>query len=119
MNYCFALLDEGGFCERTLPSAYSVWKKSSVGECKAPKFDPFVYTHPVTGEAKSMLSVDYTAREDYATAKGSFFITYKSIIIGLWILSMVFEAKGIVLLLQWMLTYPASKDGSDAVEEYE
>merc|ERR1719428_859667 len=32
---------------------------------------------------------------------------------------MTFEAKGIVLLLQWMLTYPASKDGSDAVEEYE
>eukprot|EP00747_Dinoflagellata_sp_TGD_P121949 gnl/TRDRNA2_/TRDRNA2_173513_c1_seq8.p1 gnl/TRDRNA2_/TRDRNA2_173513_c1~~gnl/TRDRNA2_/TRDRNA2_173513_c1_seq8.p1 ORF type:complete len:270 (-),score=59.68 gnl/TRDRNA2_/TRDRNA2_173513_c1_seq8:228-1037(-) len=64
-----------------------------------------------------MLSVDYEARESYETAKGPFFITYKSIIIGLWILSMVFEAKGIVLLLQWMLTYPTSKDGSDAVEE--
>eukprot|EP00747_Dinoflagellata_sp_TGD_P105826 gnl/TRDRNA2_/TRDRNA2_169668_c1_seq4.p1 gnl/TRDRNA2_/TRDRNA2_169668_c1~~gnl/TRDRNA2_/TRDRNA2_169668_c1_seq4.p1 ORF type:complete len:584 (-),score=105.41 gnl/TRDRNA2_/TRDRNA2_169668_c1_seq4:105-1856(-) len=121
MSYCFALLEGGGFCERTLPSTYSVWKKSAVSECKSPRFDPFVYTHPVTGEAKSMLAVDYEARKDYENAKGTFFITYKSIIIGLWILAMVFEAKGITLLLQWMITYPSpkNKDGSDCVEEYD
>eukprot|EP00747_Dinoflagellata_sp_TGD_P092184 gnl/TRDRNA2_/TRDRNA2_165316_c0_seq1.p1 gnl/TRDRNA2_/TRDRNA2_165316_c0~~gnl/TRDRNA2_/TRDRNA2_165316_c0_seq1.p1 ORF type:complete len:553 (+),score=124.16 gnl/TRDRNA2_/TRDRNA2_165316_c0_seq1:223-1659(+) len=119
MEYCSNLLMGGGFCERTLPSTYSVWKKSSVGECKKPHFHPFSYTHPVTEVTKSMLSVDYEARRDYETAKGSFFITYKSIIIGLWILSMVFEAKGIILLFQWLATYATSRDGSDAVEEYD
>jgi hypothetical protein len=74
----------------------------------------------VTNIAKSLLSVDYTARQDYETAKGYFFITYKTIIITLWILAMVFEAKGILLQVQWMITFPApkNKDGSDCVEEY-
>merc|ERR1719174_2350260 len=66
-----------------------------------------------------MLSVDFEARRDYEIAKGPFFITYKSLIIGLWILSMVFEAKGIVLLINFLISYASSKDGSDAVEEYD
>eukprot|EP00747_Dinoflagellata_sp_TGD_P193022 gnl/TRDRNA2_/TRDRNA2_58673_c0_seq1.p1 gnl/TRDRNA2_/TRDRNA2_58673_c0~~gnl/TRDRNA2_/TRDRNA2_58673_c0_seq1.p1 ORF type:complete len:572 (+),score=129.08 gnl/TRDRNA2_/TRDRNA2_58673_c0_seq1:97-1812(+) len=119
MDYCFGLLQKEGFCERTLPSTYSVWKKSAVAECKAPRYDPFVYTHPVTGTSKSMLAVDYEARKNYEEAKGTFFITYKCIIIGLWILAMVFEFKGIVLLLQFLATFASSKDGSDAVEEVE
>ncbi|CAK0846431.1 unnamed protein product [Prorocentrum cordatum] len=29
LKYCYDMLDEGGICDRTLPSTYTVWKKSS------------------------------------------------------------------------------------------
>eukprot|EP00747_Dinoflagellata_sp_TGD_P212520 gnl/TRDRNA2_/TRDRNA2_85607_c1_seq1.p1 gnl/TRDRNA2_/TRDRNA2_85607_c1~~gnl/TRDRNA2_/TRDRNA2_85607_c1_seq1.p1 ORF type:complete len:561 (+),score=120.88 gnl/TRDRNA2_/TRDRNA2_85607_c1_seq1:247-1683(+) len=119
MKYCHALLADGGFCEATLPSTYSVWKKKAVEECKKPYFFPFVYTHPVTGDPKSMLSVDYEARRDYEMAQGPFFIMYKSFVVALWILSMVYEAKGLILIFNFLIVYPSSQDGSDAVEEYE
>mmetsp|Transcript_146654 Transcript_146654/g.470584 ORF Transcript_146654/g.470584 Transcript_146654/m.470584 type:complete len:224 (-) Transcript_146654:533-1204(-) len=34
LEYCHKLLEEGGTCERTLPSTYSVWKKSSATQCR-------------------------------------------------------------------------------------
>eukprot|EP00747_Dinoflagellata_sp_TGD_P145716 gnl/TRDRNA2_/TRDRNA2_176614_c7_seq1.p1 gnl/TRDRNA2_/TRDRNA2_176614_c7~~gnl/TRDRNA2_/TRDRNA2_176614_c7_seq1.p1 ORF type:complete len:611 (+),score=145.72 gnl/TRDRNA2_/TRDRNA2_176614_c7_seq1:83-1834(+) len=117
LKYCHALLASGGFCEKTLPSTYSVWKKEAVEECGAPSYSPFTYEHPTSGEMKSMLSVDYEARQDYEMAQTPFHITYKSLIIFLWILAMCVEAKGLVLLANLLLVVEISKDGTDAVEE--
>merc|ERR1719379_1962762 len=32
---------------------------------------------------------------------------------------MIYEARGILLILNWIIVYPRSEDGSDAVEEYQ
>lgn len=117
LDYCYALLEQGGTCERTLPSTYSVWRKNGEEQCGGPDYDKFVYTHPVTGKQKSMLVVDYEARKDYSRAQSStMFLTYKSIIIGLFTLAMFAEFKDIMDLVNWIICFPSAKDfGEDAV----
>jgi len=71
LDYCHALLEDGGMCERTLPSTYAVWRKTGASQCRGPQYSKMVYKHPVTGITKSMLKVDYVARQDYKRANSS------------------------------------------------
>jgi len=118
LAYCYALLDEGGVCERTLPSTYSVWKKASIKQCKSSDYEKFVYTHPLSGMSKSLLVVDYDARSDYSRATASsLFLVYKTIIIGIYLLAMLGEFKEIMMLAQWVVGYPAAGSAEQRSEE--
>mmetsp|Transcript_34058 Transcript_34058/g.67029 ORF Transcript_34058/g.67029 Transcript_34058/m.67029 type:complete len:652 (-) Transcript_34058:70-2025(-) len=117
LEYCYGLLESGGTCERTLPSTYSVWRKSSSDQCLGETYDKAVYAHPLNNRTKSMLTVDYQAREDYAmAAKSKLFLVYKTIIIGMFLLAMFFELKDLVTVFTWVFKYPSSERFSgDAV----
>jgi len=119
LKYCYDLLEPGGVCERTLPSTYSVWKIESVSQCHAPSYKKFKYTNPgMTNSTKSMLSVDYGARQEYAKSKSSLFQIYKTIIISLWFLAMLMEFKDQTILFTWVMRFPdAAQFGDDAVLE--
>jgi len=117
LSYCHALLEQGGVCERTLPSTYSVWKKSSEEQCKDPDYDKFVFTHPLSGRTKSMLVVDYDARKDYSRATASsLFLVYKTIIIGIYLLAMLGEFKEIAMSAQWVVSFPRERRPQEAAE---
>mmetsp|Transcript_1410 Transcript_1410/g.3967 ORF Transcript_1410/g.3967 Transcript_1410/m.3967 type:complete len:636 (+) Transcript_1410:118-2025(+) len=117
LDYCFNLLKVGGTCERTLPSTYAVWRKNGEEQCGDPDFDKFVYSHPVDGTEKSMLTVDYEARKAYQRAQGSnLFLTYKAIVVGLFLLAMFNEFKACMALFNWIIMFPSAKEfGEDAV----
>lgn len=109
LDYCFGLLESGGTCERTLPSTYAVWKKSSVDQCMGDDFSTYVYTNPTTGTTKSMLTVDYVATQDYSRASGSvLFIVFKTIVIFLFFLAMWSDFKDIFAWLLWVMRFPAA-----------
>mmetsp|Transcript_60402 Transcript_60402/g.194504 ORF Transcript_60402/g.194504 Transcript_60402/m.194504 type:complete len:679 (+) Transcript_60402:98-2134(+) len=111
LDYCFTLLESGGICERTLPSTYAVWRKSSEDQCLGAEFSKAVYEHPTTGRTKSMLTVDYQARKDYSRVDKSFlFFIYKSIIIGMFLLAMFAEIKDILNYFTWVLKFPSDTD---------
>jgi len=113
-------LSFGGMCEKSLPSTYSVWKIASADQCKAPSYSKFVYTHPKSGVKKSLLAVDYEARELYALSKTTLFQVYKNVIISLWLLAMLFELKDITIVFTWVLRFPgAAEFGEDAVKSEE
>lgn len=119
LDYCYELLQEGGTCERTLPSTYSVWKTYSDKQCWGPAYDKYVYTHPTSGNVKSMLTVDYKAPKAYSRAADSgLFRAYKGIIIGLFLLAMYAELKDVSLQWTWVRRYPAAEDrsGDEVVE---
>jgi hypothetical protein len=83
-------------------------------------FSKFVYENPGNGVTKSLLAVDYAAREKYALSKTMTFKTYKCIIISLWLLAMLFELKDITIVFTWVLRFPGEKelpDGEEAVKE--
>jgi hypothetical protein len=101
LNYCDELLRPGGTCERTLPSTYSVWKIESDEECKEKKYNKFVYEHPKTHVKKSFLEVDYQARKDYAKTQTVKFKVFKTLIVMIWIMSMVAELKRLVEIVTW------------------
>jgi len=116
LAYCHDLLDEGGFCERSLPSTYSTWKIESVQECGNPEFSQFVHKDPNSGDFKSMLQVDYSARIRYETAQTLYFKTYKTIIIFLWILLIVAQSREVGRVLGWAFQIPSESAESARME---
>jgi len=108
LDYCHDLLDQGGMCERMLPSTYSTWKIESVQECQGPSFSQFVYEDPNSGSPKSLLQVDYNARQSYEVAQTLIFKTYKTIIIFLWILLIVHQLRDVCRTMGWAIQIPTA-----------
>mmetsp|Transcript_80385 Transcript_80385/g.239448 ORF Transcript_80385/g.239448 Transcript_80385/m.239448 type:complete len:592 (+) Transcript_80385:1-1776(+) len=120
LDYCYRLLDSGGTCERLLPSTYAVWKKNSARQCRGAKYTPAVYKHPVTGEVKSMLTVDYQARKDYSRVdKSLLFFVYKAIIIGSFLLAMYAELKDVAVQVAWVALFPSADEFPDGAVRLE
>lgn len=116
LKYCYDLLAHGGVCERSLPSAYSVWRKSSAKQCLDQEYNKFNYKHPKTGMTKSLLEVDYAAVTDYERGRSSnLFRIFKSIIILMFVLCMVVELNDILIVVTWVLTFPSEEDVDEAV----
>jgi hypothetical protein len=116
LKYCTQLLQPGGTCESLLPSTYAVWKKTSEGECGSPSYSRFVYTNPGNGMKKSLLSVDYGARQEYEQAQDLGFRIFKGIIVFTWLLAMLCEFREIIKLVTLCMRYPdAEQFGVDAV----
>jgi len=113
LDYCHSLLDIGGFCERSLPSTYATWRIKSVQECKDPEYSQFTYQDPGGGGPKSLLEVDYDAREDYEIAQTPVFLIYKTCIIFLWLLLIVSQVRAVFAVVTWVLQIPIKDDASD------
>jgi len=110
LDYCRGLLEQGGLCERVLPSTYATWKIESVQECQEPKYNKFVYTDPSDGTIKSLLEVDYEARQDYAMAKTFVFRAYKFCITLIWFLLIASRIREVFKCVVWVLQLPSVSD---------
>lgn len=121
LDYCHELLEDGGICDQTLPSTYTVWKKSSKDQCYGSSFEKAVYKHKKTGQEKSLLLVNYDAASDYARADRSLnFSTYQGVVLIIYLLAMFIQVKEIVVIVTWVLKFPSSKGlGSEAVTKKE
>lgn len=118
LDYCHDLLRSGGVCERSLPSTYSVWRKSSEKQCFDHVYHKFIYEHPKTGMTKSLLELDYKAVSDYEKGRRStLFKVYKAIIIGMFVLCIYVELKEVLIVFTWVLTFPREEDVDEAVKE--
>jgi len=109
-DYCLGLLGQGGLCERILPSTYATWKIESVQECQEPKYSKFVKTDPSDGTIKSMLEVDYEARQSYATCKTFVFRAYKYWITLIWALLIASRIREVVKCVAWTYQLPSAGD---------
>jgi len=116
LDYCHDLLKPEGFCERVLPSTYSTWKIESVQECKDPEFNKFVYKDP-NGGRKSLLAVDYDARQHLEVAKTPIFLTYKSCIIFMWLLLIISQMREVGKAIAWVSQIDAQPDTEPEDEE--
>lgn len=123
IQYCRRLLEEGGTCELLMPGSYSTWRVSSTQECLDKKYSKFIYEHPTSGQRRSMLEVSYAAVKQYEKTATWLFKVYKTMIVFLWISSMIVEFKKMVNIVTWIIrmdsTKKAAEDGKDAVERDE
>merc|ERR1719478_1232002 len=116
LKYCYKLLEPGGTCERLLPSTYTVWKVQSQIECGDANYQQFRYVNPGSGVTKSLLSVDYSAREEYKLAQNELFKLFKGIMIFSWLLLVAGEYRDIIKVLTLCGRMPDARDfGDDAV----
>jgi hypothetical protein len=118
LNYCEDLLSPRGFCEHFLPSTYSTWKIESVQECQEPEYNKFDYTDPSDNKPKSLLAVDYEARENYEKAQTPMFLTYKGCIVFTWVLLCISMLREIGKGMTWIMQLPtqSAMDDHDAEE---
>jgi len=119
LEYCRGLLEQGGLCERVLPSTYATWKIESVQECQEPKYSKFVYTDPSDGTIKSMLEVDYEARQAYETAKTFVFRAYKFCITLIWFLLICSRIREVMKCVAWTYQLPNVSDESQEKLDHE
>jgi hypothetical protein len=117
LNYCHKLLEDGGTCERLLPSTYSVWKIESQIECGDPTYSKFVFRHPKSDMRKSLLAVDYSAREEYMLAQDSMFILFKGILIFTWLLAMLVEYREVIKIVTLCMRFPSAEEYEARGEE--
>lgn len=110
LSYCHKLLDYGGICERYMPSAYATWKIESVSECSQASYHKFVYEDPNSGRTKSLLSVDYQARQSYEVAQSYIFLVYKTFILFIWLLLIVHQLRDVHHILAWIRSIPIEED---------
>merc|ERR1719161_410222 len=117
LGYCRELLRPGGTCETTLPSTYSVWRIDSAQQCGTAQYSKFTYRHPKGDGIKSLLTVDYSARQAFERSKTPIFVVFKGLIIALWVLAMIFELKNDIVVFTWVMRFPdAAEFGEDAVK---
>lgn len=120
LEYCYGLLEDGGICDRTLPSTYATWKKSSVEQCFGESFEKYIFKHPNTGKEKSMLTINYQATQDYSRASQStWFLIFKTIVIGLFFLAMWADLKDVWAQFTFVCKFPSAAqfDGKEVVVE--
>lgn len=117
LEYCYELLKPNGVCESIMPSSYTNWKVMSQQECGEPVYDHFVYEHPVQQTRKSLLTADFTTREEFAQEHETHFFIYKTIIIALWLFAMVHSAKDIFIVWTWIWRFPAARHCEERGEE--
>jgi len=110
LDYCHRMLAPMGVCERTLPSTYATWKLETVQQCKSAKYHKFVYKNPASGVEKSLLEVDYKARQRYATAQTPIFLVYKGMICGIWMLLVLSQLRMVASKMVWVLTFPTYEE---------
>jgi hypothetical protein len=116
LAYCTNLLKPQGLCEELLPSTYTVWKISSGGECGSESYSKFAYKNPGTGITKSLLEVDFSARQDYALAQEFWFRVFKGIVLLVWVMIVFSEYKEIVKFIALAMYFPDADDfGHDYV----
>jgi len=116
LAYCNKLLEEQGMCEELLPSTYTVWKIASGIECGSESYTKFKYTNPGTKLTKSLLSVDFGARQEYELAQEFWFRVFKGIVLAVWSLLMFCEYKEIVKFISLAMYFPdADEFGEDYV----
>lgn len=101
---------------RLLPSTYRVWKIASVKQCGDEKFYKNTYNSP-TGHTVSLLEVNYKERIAFERVQTPMFITYKTVILGLFITAMTLEFKQIFVILNWCIKYPNADDFAEPVLE--
>jgi len=110
-------LRPGGTCETTLPSTYSVWRIDSAQQCGMAQYSKFTYRHPKGDGIKSLLTVDYSARQAFERSKTPIFVVFKGLIIALWVLAMIYELKNDIVVFTWVMRFPdAVEFGEDAVK---
>lgn len=114
LDYCREMLSPMGTCEKFLPSTYATWKTESIEQCQQPKFKPFVYKNPGNGVKKSLLEVDFKARQKFEAAETSLFQIYKGSICGVWILLIISQLRHVWRVMSWALSIDVPETVEDA-----
>jgi len=105
-SVCFDLLKSGGRCESMLPSTYRVWRTQTVNHCGEQDFKSVQFENPHDKtDIISFVDVDFRKREEYAETDNWRFLVFLWSILVSFYATLVFELRGTIVLLMWVLHF--------------
>jgi len=107
IQYCYRMLQGGGGCETLLPTDFKRNREQRWGRCGARYLsEGGKYVNPYDpNQSVHVLEAGYAGVSAYQRATSRLFLFFLSLIIVLWLLSLIDEWRELVKLAEFLVTY--------------
>jgi len=114
IEYCYRMLQPGGGCETLLPTDFKRNREQRWGRCGARSLvEGGKYINPYNlDQSVHVLSATYASVNAYERATSRLFLFFLSLIIMLWLLSLVDEVRELIKFGEFLVSFPGISPGS-------
>lgn len=115
IQYCYRMLQPGGGCETLLPTDFKRNRFQRWGRCGARSLvEGGKYTNPYNVDQNvHILRTSYSAVDAYERATSRLFIFFLSLVITLWLLSLIDEVRELIKFGEFLITFPGIPRGNE------
>lgn len=113
IQYCYRMLQPGGGCETLLPTDFKRNRFQRWGRCGMRSLiEGGKYTNPYNADQNvHVLRTSYTAVSAYERATSRLFLFFLSLVITLWLLSLIDEVRELIKFGEFLIVFPGITDG--------
>eukprot|EP00440_Ansanella_granifera_P054887 gb/GFBE01059500.1/.p1 GENE.gb/GFBE01059500.1/~~gb/GFBE01059500.1/.p1 ORF type:complete len:684 (+),score=152.14 gb/GFBE01059500.1/:1-2052(+) len=110
MEYCTALLSQGGTCDKMLPVTFQMYRHRSSDKCgeKSYSIGPHVTNPYNDNDQMRTLMVHYSAVSNYELADSWNYIIFLGLILMVWYVNLLGELYNLVALLDFTIHFPTT-----------
>lgn len=110
--YCYRMLSDGGGCEALLPSDFKRNREQRWERCGARTLvEGGRYSNPYDPtQSVRVLEAGYDSVEAYQRATSRLYLFFLSLVITLWLLSLITELRELIKLGEFLWTFPPLSD---------
>merc|ERR1719199_1249133 len=108
IQYCYRMLQPNGGCEALLPTDFKRNREQRWGRCGSRSLvEGGKYTNPYdSSQSVHVLEATYASVGAYQRATSSLYTFFLSLIIMLWLLSLIDEWRELLKFLEFLITFP-------------
>merc|ERR1719440_311020 len=121
IGYCYRMLQSGGVCEAALPTDFKRNREQRWGRCgQRTLVDGGKYTNPYDpNQSVHILEATYGTVNKYQRATSRLYVFFQSLIIMLWLLSLIDEWRELLKFIEFLIVFPGinSQDNGGTVNK--
>jgi len=112
IQYCYRMLRDGGGCEALLPTDFKRNREQRWERCgERSLVEGGSYTNPYDElQSVHILEASYGSVEAYQRATSRLFLFFVSLVIMLWLLSLISELRELIKLAEFLYAFPEADD---------
>jgi len=110
LNLCQEILRKDGFCDRTLPVTYMMYRRQAAEKCGEPSFGPggdYVNPNDKLDQFQTV-EVNYGKMDTFAMARSGTFRFFLLIILVVWFVNLLGEISMIINLADFVYNFPVA-----------
>jgi hypothetical protein len=113
--YCYRMLNPGGGCETLLPTDFKRNREQRWNMCGVANLvEGGKYTNPYNADQSvHVLKASYETVNAYLRATSRLYLFFVSLIITLWLLSLIDELREIIKFGEFLIVFPGVEPGED------
>jgi len=115
IQYCYRMLETGGGCEALLPTDFKRNREQRWGRCGARSLvEGGKYTNPYNNDQSvHVLEASYATVLKYQRATSRLYVFFQSVIIMLWLISLIDEWRELLKFLEFLIVFPGLRAGGN------